>query len=506
MNNTHECQCCIGTFDNSKYKCVECPHCKYAACKQCVRNYLLSTTSIPNCMNCHKPFDQEFLVLSLNRTWVMKDYKEHRKKLLFEREYAKLADTMPKIAAHKKITELTKQKAELSAKMVELRRLLTIHTREQYNINVKINLIKNGEDPDGKKKKFIMACPSEGCRGFLSSSYKCELCSLYTCPRCREIVGYNKDNPEHVCDEDNVKSTELIKKETKGCPTCGARIFKIDGCDQMWCTECKVAFSWKTGKIDKGVVHNPHFYHWHRQNGTLARNPGDNPCGGLVPWWQLRNTLIRRLNNRGINDSALQLVTWKPNRSPNSFASIMENIGSFHRTISHIQNVTLVDCRRRINENQDHENVRLSYLLDEIDKKDMAMRIYRKEAVARKEIELSHIYELLVTCSIDFFRMLQEEMINDIDTFTGTMSNYTDALESINAILIRRLDEMRKLIDYCNNRFGIISGVYSFKAPYIDEVFALTKKKKLDVKGLQNMVITESDAPQNPYPNGEGGK
>ena len=184
----------------------------------------------------------------------------------------------------------------------------------------------------------------------------------------------------------------------------------------------------------------------------------------------------------------------------------MENIGSFHRTISHIQNVTLVDCRRRINENQDHENVRLSYLLDEIDKKDMAMRIYRKEAVARKEIELSHIYELLVTCSIDFFRMLQEEMINDIDTFTGTMSNYTDALESINAILIRRLDEMRKLIDYCNNRFGIISGVYSFKAPYIDEVFALTKKKKLDVKGLQNMVITESDAPQNPYPNGEGGR
>ena len=129
-------------------------------------------------MNCHKPFDQEFLVLSLNRTWVMKDYKEHRKKLLFEREYAKLADTMPKIAAHKKITELTKQKAELSAKMVELRRLLTIHAREQYNINVKINLIKNGEDPDGKKKKFIMACPSEGCRGFLSSSYKCELCYI----------------------------------------------------------------------------------------------------------------------------------------------------------------------------------------------------------------------------------------------------------------------------------------------------------------------------------------
>jgi len=484
-------------------------------------------------MNCHKPFEQEFMVVNLNRTWVMKDYKDHRKNLLFEREYSKLVDTMPKIATYKKISELTDKRIEVAKQLTELKETMTALQAEQYKINVKINLLKNGEDPDEKKKKFIMACPSEGCRGYLSSAYKCELCNLYTCPHCREIVGYNKDNPEHVCNEDNVKSTELIKKETKGCPTCGTRIFKIDGCDQMWCIECKVAFSWKTGKIDKGIVHNPHLYQWHRANGTLQRNPGDNPCGGLPQWWQFRNTLIQRLNRVGIKNTALGIpigrqplvVSERNYNKCESFYEYMEAFGSLHRTISHIQNLTLIDCRRKIADNQNHETIRVSYLLEEIDKKEMAIQIHRKEAVARKEIELSHIYELLVSCSVDFFRGLHQELmspLNDADMHAhnadmhvceatcegaaGREKRQGKVIASIIKIFNRRLDEMKKLIEYCNNRFGIISGVYSFKAPYIDNVFVLTKQKKMDVKGLHTMVSNETDNKVNTlYPNAEGG-
>ena len=31
-------------------------------------------------------------------------------------------------------------------------------------------------------------------------------------------------------EDENLKSAEMIKKETKGCPKCGVRIFKISGC------------------------------------------------------------------------------------------------------------------------------------------------------------------------------------------------------------------------------------------------------------------------------------
>ena len=73
----------------------------------------------------------------------------------------------------------------------------------------------------------------------------------------------------------------MIKKETKGCPQCGVRIYKISGCDQMWCTECKVAFSWNTGKIIYGgQIHNPHYYEWMRRTGgEIPLNHNEVACG-----------------------------------------------------------------------------------------------------------------------------------------------------------------------------------------------------------------------------------
>ena len=58
---------------------------------------------------------------------------------------------------------------------------------------------------------------------------------------------------------------ELIKKSTKNCPKCAVPIYKISGCDQMYCTECHIAFSWRTGEIDNGTIHNPHYFQYQRE-------------------------------------------------------------------------------------------------------------------------------------------------------------------------------------------------------------------------------------------------
>ena len=60
-----------------------------------------------------------------------------------------------------------------------------------------------------------MPCPGDNCKGYLSTQYKCEVCKLFTCPDCFEVIGYSKEEA-HVCKEDNLKSAEMIKKETKG--------------------------------------------------------------------------------------------------------------------------------------------------------------------------------------------------------------------------------------------------------------------------------------------------
>jgi hypothetical protein len=65
----------------------------------------------------------------------------------------------------------------------------------------------------------------------------------------------------------------------------------VRNCDQMWCTMegCNTAFSWKTGHVVTGVVHNPHYYEWLRRNGGdgPAREAGDIPCGGIPNYWTL---------------------------------------------------------------------------------------------------------------------------------------------------------------------------------------------------------------------------
>ena len=73
--------------------------------------------------------------------------------------------------------------------------------------------------------QFIRACPNNDCRGFLSTRYKCGVCGIKTCSHCLEI---KKEN--HKCNEDDLKSAEVIRRDTKPCPSCGTCISKIEGC------------------------------------------------------------------------------------------------------------------------------------------------------------------------------------------------------------------------------------------------------------------------------------
>ena len=103
MANT--CNICCEKFNNSTHAAVICEHndCKYSACKTCTRTYLTTTTMDPHCMNCKKPWSEQFLVTNLNRNFCEKEYKDHRKNLLLEREISKLPETMIFAERHQKV-------------------------------------------------------------------------------------------------------------------------------------------------------------------------------------------------------------------------------------------------------------------------------------------------------------------------------------------------------------------------------------------------------------------
>lgn len=61
-----------------------------------------------------------------------------------------------------------------------------------------------------------------------------------------------------------------MEKDTKPCPKCASMIFRISGCNDMWCTVCHTSFDWVSGQIIiNRHIHNPHMVDWVREHGEI---------------------------------------------------------------------------------------------------------------------------------------------------------------------------------------------------------------------------------------------
>ena len=496
--SNNSCGVCCEKYNKSTHAKVTCEFdgCAYESCKVCVRKYLLGTTNDPHCMNCKNQWTNKFLVESLNRSYIDNEYKKHRKNLLVEREISRTPELMVLVERTKLVEEETKELNLMNKEFEDLRKTLNAMRIKIGEKNMRIFRIRNGETSDkDERKKFIMPCPGEECKGYLSTHYKCQLCKLYVCPECFEIIGFNKEDVVHVCKEDNLKSAELIKKETKGCPKCGVRIFKISGCDQMWCTECKVAFSWNTGKIViDGAIHNPHFYQYMQNNNTgqAPRNPGDVLCGGLLSINNLKfiqahltkassivsanmDEFVHLLVNDVVIRKFIQNFKIKPSRnyvdfnlsdvtnnvvlmdelkyilSQNSIFAILNNIlSNLHRVINHITNVDLENCRRQVRQFLNHDEITVQYILNRKSKEELANAIYRNDNERKKNVEKLNVYELLSVVGIERFNEL-----NEYFKFKSGLS--VNLIVSFIYKIVKLINEYNQLIEYCNNQLITIS-------------------------------------------------
>lgn len=517
QSNKKECQICFDTYNKSTRISVTCPSCGFEACRKCNETFILDPTNhTPNCMNCHKEFQREFMVENFTLKFVSKDWKEHRERLILQKERALLPTRQP-------VAEMVRRKDVLTKECNTILEQINALRMEHYNKMDEKNRIERrirlgpaaGDDVAGSAAKretttFVRPCPNtaENCRGFLSTQWKCNLCNMWACKDCHEMKGPTQDTP-HECNPDNLASAKLIDAETRACPKCGARVYKISGCNQMFCTACNdCAFDWVTGRIET-VIHNPHYYEFQRQRngGQAPRVAGDILCGREVD----HATTLAMLALFPIENITQNITAWrnknKQHEGDRSFSKAQEKWSLFYsdymNNVSNILNESVMKmtlstlcsesqrmqrrkemfeadrmilfrkmqfqeiCRviieirqvilpqYRVDPLRYNEELGVKYLLGEFTENAFAIALQRADKKMQKSRDIQNILTMVLTTSTDIiFRFA--------DHLRQTHANKKTP-QTVTADDFKILDEIRELFKYANRCMTVMNRTYQTK-------------------------------------------
>ena len=406
-----DCPVCIEHYTKRRYK-IECPSCNYSVCIGCTRRYLLSTSEDPHCMNCHKGWERDTQYELLGKSFVNGELNKHLVSVLYDKERSKFPTTQPYVDAKCDIEKINKEQEQLTLQIHKLKQKYTKLEEEKHSLERDII----GKKIRGCRPENFLKCPKDDCKGYISKN-ECKMCHSHICRKCLVLVDSVDVLREHECDKDTLETAQLILKSSKPCPTCGTRISKVSGCDQMWCPNCEVAFSWTTGMIVKGVIHNPHFYEYQRRRGenrrTINRNEGDVVCGGVVA----HRLLDKKLKH-------VRKYTQTVEHDKNILSNIIHSMYDCHRVTIHFQEVVIRRLRRELQDDVNNIKERADFMMNKITEEQFKRIIIKRNKKREKNQSCLHIYETLVT-------MFTERINTYVETQDWSIENLYDTIEEL---------------------------------------------------------------------------
>lgn len=454
------CGICCEPTNRSNRAPRACPFCDHRCCLECLQTYVLSSVHEPHCMapGCRRAFTLEHQESLLPASFRRGPLKRIQEEVLCVREKALLPETQRYLEAERRtierriealeeevmLTQANIDRERVRVQMVGIGRktprFLELQKRER-DVADRISDIMTsrnarwsaeGAAPGEETKKFTWPCPAEGCRGYVSGSWKCGSCNLWSCPDCMEVKGERREAP-HTCDPEKKLSAAQIRRDCRPCPACKALIHKISGCDQMYCTACHTPFSWNSGQIVKGVIHNPHYFEFRRLRGgnaPLPREEGDVPCGGLPSTRQMeefRKSLIARMGERESRTYRPPFdASWNrpsaPVQSPSSSWPGGAPLWSIMRSVLHVSQVVLRRDDGRPWGPLDNQDLRVKYLKQEVEEARFKQLLRHREKRRAKYEAYRDVYRMLFQCGSEALN----EMVRGAD--------YGECLRTLDAL------------------------------------------------------------------------
>lgn len=364
-------------------------------------------------MFCKYAWSREFIDATLSPNFRQKDYRLHRENVLCDREKSKLPETQAILetvkeresALSKDIEELSKEQKSLA---LELESINANYRSRIDNINqilhekrrrmLALYQVLDGELDDlpddstfkkdtlKKVSSLRFPCGKDDCKGMLSSDFNCNICGGSMCKDCHEMLP---DEPfkDHQCKKEILENVRQLCSDSRNCPGCSSFIYKIDGCDQMWCTRCRTAFSWNTGvKISSGQIHNPHFFEWKRDNGGLA--PGAVDTYGCPLDKDEMLSGIRRNVAYAIGIAAKDVPL---------------ALGETYLEVLALRNKESTSDEQKLDPMR---SLRIEYLTGRISEVEWKKQLQKEEKKQMKKFETGQVIDMYVTTMMDIFRQI----------------------------------------------------------------------------------------------------
>jgi len=425
-----ECAVCCNNLNQTTRRLVSCDFCPYVACLACTKTYILSTVHQPHCMNCRKEWNIDMMNKHFPKTFLRDEYRKMRETILFEEEKTYLPPLQAEAERILTLSKLEKEERAIQKRVAENHanedQLVRDQRIKQRALDTELSRLytRMGElryrrrATNTEVKKFVMKCTVGECRGFLSEKYVCGLCTTAICKDCHAVLPASAipevlpdpslqaeeavapASPTHVCDPDEVATITELNRSTKPCPKCHVRIFKTEGCDQMFCISCHTAFSWRTGEVELGVIHNPHYFQALREGNIQdPRHRQDHGGCGPMPSYHVIYAITRSL-------------TSLPDR---------KLIETYYQQFLHHRQVTLVDLAHR----EDRTRERIKYLIGEVDEKTFKQKLYVSHQHSLRKREERQIIDSYVTIGEELFRTLTFENHGQILVQMNTLRDVT---------------------------------------------------------------------------------